>query len=111
MARTFVNIAFNQSQALTDDIVRKVLIGDNYREINYNTEVVWKKGTGLMTAMQFIKLEYREGLLCVSGWIQIGLGSVGGREHDLTGITGVVAKKSVLKTIDRIKAAVASINR
>ncbi len=109
MARTFVNIAIQQNQALTDEVVRRVLIADNYREINYNTEVVWKKGTGLMTAMQFIKLEYNGGVLCVSGWIQIGVGSVGGREHDLTGITGIVAKKSVLKTIERIKAAVSAI--
>lgn len=106
MARTTVKVTFHQPQDLIDQHVREVLIGDDYREIDYNREVVWKKGTGLMTAMHYIKLEYQDNTLIISGWVQIGIGSVGGKEHALSGITASIPKKSVLKTIDRIKAVV-----
>lgn len=106
MARTYMNVELRQSAQATDEAVRKVLIADDYREINYNREVVWKKGTGMMTAMHYIKLEYKGNMLCVSGWVQIGVGSVGGKEHDLSGVMGSVPKKSVLKTMDKIKNTV-----
>ncbi len=40
-----------------------------------------------------------------SGWIQIGVGSVGGKEHDLSGLVAVIPKKSVEKTINKQIAA------
>lgn len=57
MARTTVRIDFHQPPQVVDQMVRDILIADDYREIDYNREVVWKKGTGLMTAMHYIKLE------------------------------------------------------
>ena len=61
MARTFVDIPLQGDIAAADAVVKNVLISDDYREINYNTEVVWKKGTGVMTAMHFIKVtNYRK---------------------------------------------------
>ena len=62
-------------------LVRGILTPDGYHEIDYNNEVVWKKGTGAMTAMHYIKLEYYANVLRVSGWVQVGLGSVGGKER------------------------------
>ena len=59
-----------------------------------------------MTAMHFIKLEYQQNMLVISGWIQMGIGPVGGREHDLNGITGKIPKQSVRNTIEKLKAAV-----
>ena len=78
MARTTFRIDFHQPPQVVDQIARNILIADDYREIDYNREVVWKKGTGLMTAMHYIKLEYQGNTLVVSGWVQIGIGSVGG---------------------------------
>ena len=43
----------------------------------------------------------------LSGWVQIGVGSVGGKERDLSGIVGSMPKKSVKNTIEKIRAAVA----
>ena len=107
MARTFVDIPLQGDIAAADAVVKNVLISDDYREINYNTEVVWKKGTGVMTAMHFIKVEYVGNVLHLSGWVQIGVGSVGGKERDLSGIVGAVPKKSVKGTIEKMRAAVA----
>ena len=107
MARTYVDIPFTQDPRWVDDAVRKILIADDYREISYNLETVWKKGTGLMTAIHYIKVEYQGNALRLSGWVQIGVGSVGGKERDLTGFVGFIPKKSVLGTMNRIKAALA----
>ena len=43
MARTFVDIPLQGDIAAADAVVKNVLISDDYREINYNTEVVWKR--------------------------------------------------------------------
>ena len=107
MARSFYNISFTQDSSAVDNLVRSILIGDDYHEINYNTEVVWKKGTGLMTAMHYIKLEYYPNVLRVAGWVQVGVGSIGGKERDLTGFTCAIPKQSVKKTIEKIQLAVA----
>lgn len=57
-----------------------------------------------MTAMHYIKFEFSDNVLCVSGWVQIGVGSIGGKERDLTGFMAVIPKKSVAKTIAKIEA-------
>lgn len=106
MARTTFRIDFHQPPQVVDQIARNILIADDYREIDYNREVVWKKGTGLMTAMHYIKIEYQGSTLVVSGWVQIGIGSVGGKERDLEGITASIPKKSVKKTIEKLRAAI-----
>lgn len=105
MARTVIDIKMQVGREEADKIVRRILISDDYREINYNREVVWKKGTGMMTAMHYIKVEYENDTAVISGWVQIGVGSVGGKEHDLKGLLGVIPKKSVEKTMDKLVAA------
>ena len=106
MARTTVRIDFHQPPQVVDQMVRDILIADDYREIDYNREVVWKKGTGLMTAMHYIKIEYQGNTLLTSGCVQIGVGSGGGKERDLEGFTASIPKKSVKKTIEKLRAAI-----
>ena len=105
MARTTTNIKLRISREEADKIIRQILISDDYKEINYNREVVWKKGTGMMTAMHFIKVEYDNEKAIISGWVQVGVGSVGGKEHNLNGFALVIPKKSVKKTIDKLITA------
>lgn len=64
-----------------------------------------EKGTGLLTAMQYIKIEFTDTTLIVSGWVQAGVGSAGGNEMALNGIVAAVPKKSVMKVIEQIKAS------
>lgn len=107
MARTFMDISFSGDQQSVDDAVRQTLTAANYREIPYGAEIVWKMGTGLMTAMHYIKVEYpAANTLRLAGWVQIGVGSVGGKERDLTGFTGIIPKKSVKATMEKVRAAV-----
>lgn len=109
MARTVVEIPLKQDPKAADAVARSVLSVEGYREMSYNnnTELVWKMGTGVMTAMHYIKLEYSASTLRISGWVQIGIGSAGGKERDLKGFVGAIPKKSVLNTIEKIKAALA----
>lgn len=105
MARTVVNIKLSTNNENADKIIRQILIADEYREIDYHGEVVWKKGTGLMTAMHYIKIEYTNDAVIVSGWIQMGVGSIGGKEHALKGVVAAIPKKSVKKTISKLESA------
>lgn len=103
------SIFHTNTTLLEDDIaaiVTPILIADGYHEIERNGEFVWKKGTGAMTAMHFIKLEYFPGDFVISGWVQIGLGSKGFDDMDLTGFTGAIPKKSTFKTIQKIRKAI-----
>lgn len=104
MSRTYMDISISAYTDAIDNQIRQILIAEHYREIPYNTEIVWKKGTGLMTAMHYIKLEYPNyHTVRLSGWVQIGVGSVGGRERDLSGFTGIIPKKSVQNTMNLIQ--------
>lgn len=105
-SRTTFTIPFTEDFQITDGKIRSILSADGYKEMDKNGEIVWKMGTGMMTAMHFIKLEYTECAIEVSGWVQTGMGDIGGKEMDLKGFVGIIPKKQVLKTIDKVKAAV-----
>ena len=68
-------------------------------------ENVWKKGTGFLTAMQFIKIDFSSNEFTISALVQAGLGSVGGNEMDLTGVVAAIPKKLLLNVIEQIKRA------
>lgn len=106
MARTMMEIPFAGERRTVETAVRGVLVADKYKEIDYNGETVWKMGTGLATAMHFIKTEYAGQTLRLYGWVQIGVGSAGGKERDLTGVVGAIPKKSVKKTMEKIRAVI-----
>lgn len=106
MARTTIKIQYTIPFDKVESIIKNILLQEGYKEINLNNETVWKKGNGLITAMQYIKLEFDNNFISVSGWIQTGIGNIGGNEMDLNGIIGAVPKKSVLKVISKIQNAI-----
>lgn len=106
MARTIIRVPFTADVDNTYNMVVSILQSNGYKEISYNGETVWKKGVGLLTAMQYIKIQFEENLLSVSGWVQAGLGSKGGSEMALNGVVAAVPKKSVMKVIEEIKRSI-----
>ena len=86
-------------------IAENILKQEGYHQIERKGEIVWKKGTGTLTAMHFIKLDFQQNDLIITGWVQIGLGSAGFDDMDLTGILGSLPKKSTFKTIQKIRNA------
>lgn len=112
MSRTMMDISISGYTDDLDSRIRQVLIAEHYKEIDYYREVVWKKGTGMMTAMHYIKVEYPDyQTVRLSGWVQIGIGSVGGKERDLSGITGIIPKKSVQNTMNAVQSAILQFDR
>lgn len=106
MSRSVFHTKTNKTKEEAYQIATGILNSDGYKQIDRNGETVWKKGTGAMTAMHFIKLEYQDGDLIISGWVQIGLGSSGLNDMDLTGFVSALPKKSTFKTIQKIRKAV-----
>lgn len=106
MARSQFVIPFTASFEETNQKIESILKENGFFLKDYHGETVWKKGTGAMTAMQYIKLEYGQGSVTLYGWVQAGLGDVGGKEMDLKGFFGAMPKQSLLKVIKKIQAAV-----
>ena len=71
MSRTVKIVECSRDPAIIDEQIRNILANDGYKLINYNDEMVWKMGTGLMTAMHYIKFEFSDNVLCISGWVHI----------------------------------------
>lgn len=107
MSRTILNIRHNRSEEEAKQLVENFLMQNDFKRLLYNNiEEVWRKGTGMMTAMQFIKPEFNGDVLKLSAWVQVGVGNMGGKERDLGGITAAMPKKSLKKIIEQIKQIV-----
>lgn len=104
MSRSTFTIPYKCTLEEAQERVTTLLRKKGYKEkILKNGEKVWKKGSGLLTAMQFIKPEYSDKAVILSGWIQAGLGAIGGKEMNLSGFVGGLPKKLVLNVIEEIK--------
>ena len=104
MARTIMEIPFKGTVEEATGKVQGVLEQKGYHMLQYGQERVYKKGNGMMTAMQYIKPEYAEGKVTLYGWVQMGIGSVGIGELELRGIVGCVPKQMVKKVMKAIEA-------
>ncbi len=104
MSRSNFTIQHNLSFAEAQNKVLSVLQNNSFNEKTLKTgETVWKNGTGLMTAMKFIKVEYAQNSITIYAWVQTGIGDIGGGEMDLTGFVAALPKKQLLKVIEEIK--------
>ncbi len=104
MARTKFQIPFQgtveQARRRLDDF----LPAHGFHPYPQYGEGVWKKGVGMATAMQYMQLEFTEGVLNLSAWIQAGVGSANlGNEMSLDGLVALVPKRSLRKVIEELK--------
>ena len=104
--RTFVQVPITGDPNAIDNAGAQLLRQEGYELTQYNetglNETVWKKGTGMATAMKFIKLFYQPNILIISGWTSSGIGSITVNEMPLKGIVGAVPKKSCMNTIKMV---------
>lgn len=106
MARTTIVTQSNYKFEQAENIINNILSKNGFKQTTINSgENVWKKGTGFLTAMQFIKIDFSSNEFTISAWVQAGLGSVGGNEMDLTGVVAAIPKKQLLNVIEQIKRA------
>lgn len=109
MARTCICAPYTADYKTVNGYVERFLIDEGFSRKDYHGEQVWKKGTGLVTAMQYVKIEYTENAAVIYAWIQAGIGNFGGKELDLTGITGAVPKRNLLKRTQKLESIIKSI--
>ena len=104
MSRTKINIKYDCDFEEAQSIIEKIMDSNGFNKSVINTgENVWKKGTGLLTAMQFIKIEFSQEEFSIYAWVQMGLGNFGGGEMDLTGFVAAIPKTALINTIEQIK--------
>ena len=73
-----------------------------FKYINYkNNQQCYKKGTGMMTAMQFIRLSFDQNTMYIEAWIRSGIGSLYiGKEMELnSSFVAVIPKNSLKDTV------------
>lgn len=101
--RTTTRVAYFCSLGEVQKMVSNILNGKGFVPIITKTgENVWKKGAGLLTAMQYIKIEFLQNEIILSAWIGIGVGNIY-TEWKLEGILGALPKKQLLDVIGEIK--------
>lgn len=105
MPRTTIQVEYDLTHQEANKRIESTLSRKGFKLIDYNGESVWKKGTGVLTAMQYVKIEYFQGGATISAWVQAGLGSVGGSEMDLTGFIAGMPKKMLLTVLEEIQRA------
>ena len=64
MARTIINLPLRNSVDESYNTAVNILQANGFKEVSYNGETVWKKGTGLLTAMQYIGRLFTTSICC-----------------------------------------------
>ena len=108
MSRSVFQVSYSCGFQELKNRFESILQSNGYRPYEFEGEHVWKKGTGVATAMMYIKLEYNVGTAAIQGWIMVGLGSAEMLEQALDGVAGVIPKKACRKVIDRLIQAAES---
>lgn len=107
MSRTIENIPYRSDFPTIKNRIDSFLSGNGFTLTQIKTgETVWKKGTGLMTAMQFVKVEYGNGNITLSAWVSTGVGNFTANEMSLDGITAVAAKKPLKNLLTQLKTLI-----
>lgn len=105
MARTIITVPYHCRYEDAVNIIGNLLTSKGYKLTNIATgETVWKQGTGLMTGMKFVKVEFTQSEIILSAWVSVGICSATMGEMDLNGFVGVIPKKQVQKVLDEIIA-------
>lgn len=107
MARTTLTFNCTKPMENVDNTIANILTLSGYKKIDQKGEIVWKKGTGFLTAIQYIKIEYGDNTVIASGWIRAGAsGIIESKEIALDGVAGSIPKKAVKKVLDKIRDAI-----
>lgn len=102
MARFMADMPTGKPDDMVRFIAEDYLNKEGFKQKVYKGETVWKKGTGMLTAPQFIKISSMQGNVHLEAWIkQAVLPGVYVGEMGLDGAYGFAIKK-VLK--DRVDA-------
>ena len=103
MARFVANMPTGKPDDMVRFIAEDYLNKEGFKQITYKNEVVWKKGNGLVTGPQFIKLETMNGNVHLEAWIKTALlPGVYVGEMGVDGAYGVVLKQALKGRVDTL---------
>ena len=103
MARFTTDFQVNTADETIHYIVNDYLTREGFLYTNYNGEDVWKKGKGLMTAPQFIKVQYQNGQVHLEAWLKYAiLPGVYCGEMGLTGFMGFAVKETLTARVNTL---------
>lgn len=105
MARFVTEFTINQPKEFVDFILKDFCAKEGFEYTQFKGENVWKKGIGMMTAPQFIKVDYQNGKVHLEAWMKYAiLPGVYCGEMGLSGFWGFAVKQMLKSRVDALIA-------
>ena len=109
MSRSSYTVHYTKPFFQIEQTINKTLYDNGYSEYMLRGESVWKKGTGMLTAIHYIKIEYSEHEVTILGWIDNKIASFDlSLESKLTGYYGCIPKNAIKDVINQITILIQS---
>lgn len=104
MSRYVHDLKTSKSQDEVNRITSDYLSREGFKQVDYEGEMVWKKGTGLALGPQFLKIIPSEGKVHIEAWIKFAiLPGVFLGEMDTEGFVGGAPKRRLKKRVMAIE--------
>lgn len=110
MGRTLLTfpIALEQQEEAIS-ILLQALELEGFKPYDYKGEACYKKGTGMATSMQFVKIYKDDQNIHIIVWLRSGAGSAYiGPEMNLNGVVGAIPKKMLKDRVARMQGLMTS---
>lgn len=103
MARYTEEFVFDGNQEQLEVQIQNYMDQEGFKLTNYKGEEVFKKGYGILTGPEYLKVEYFDGTVVLGAWIKFALlPGVFLGETGITGAFGAIPKKKLKKRVTRI---------
>ena len=105
MGRYMVDLQVNRPDDQIRQIVTDYMAREGFTYTTYKGEELWKKGVGMMTAPQFMKVNFANGQVHMEAWLKyVLLPGVYFGEMGVTGLYAIAVKKPLKKRVDTLAA-------
>lgn len=105
MARHVVDLQVNRPDDQIRQIVTDYLTKEGFNYTTYKGEQLWKKGVGMMTAPQFMKVNFQNGQVHIEAWLKYVLvPGVYFGEMGVKGFYAIAVKKPLKNRVDTLIA-------
>lgn len=101
--RFMIDIPVNKPDEQVWNTARGFFAHEGFRFTQINGEPVWKKGNGIVSAPQYIKFFYQNGVAHIEAWLKFAiLPGVYCGEMGLTGAWGFAIKQALKGKVDAL---------